>query len=69
MYTRSHNAADLGIAVASTLIQIPAIHDSTAYPWLTIFQICRFYRVVIALPRMKRLLVRFQSARSARERR
>ena len=43
--------------IGSTIIQIPAIHNSTVYPWLTIFQLMRFYRVILEIPRMKPLLV------------
>lgn len=52
------NAADIVLAVLTSVIQIPVIRDSDAYPWLTVFQILRFYRVILAIPRMRRLLVR-----------
>ena len=51
------NWLDLILAIGSTIIQIPVIHDSPAYPWLTIFQLTRFYRVILEIPRMKPLLV------------
>lgn len=53
------NLADLALAIITSLIQIPIIKHSTAHPWLTAFQIARFYRVILAIPRMKRLLVGF----------
>ncbi|KAM0723123.1 hypothetical protein Q7P37_001323 [Cladosporium fusiforme] len=44
------NWVDLGLAIITTIIQIPPIHDSgTPYAWLTIFQILRIYRVVLAV--------------------
>lgn len=52
------NNVDAFLAVMTSIIQIPGIRDSSAYPWLTVFQISRFYRVVLAVPRMRRLLVR-----------
>ncbi|KAL8283193.1 hypothetical protein RQP46_005971 [Phenoliferia psychrophenolica] len=52
------NAADIALAILTSVIQIPVIRDSDAYPWLTVFQILRFYRVILAIPRMRRLLVR-----------
>ncbi|CEQ42955.1 SPOSA6832_04831 [Sporobolomyces salmonicolor] len=52
------NLTDTILAVVTTLIQIPVIHNSVAYKWLTCFQIARFYRVIIAIPRMRRLLNR-----------
>lgn len=45
----------------TTIIQIPVIHNSSAYPWTTFFQIARFYRVIISIPRIKRLLVSLDS--------
>lgn len=56
--SQGENAADVSLAVLTTLIQIPAIHNSPAYPWLTVFQLGRFYRVILAVPRMRPLLVR-----------
>lgn len=55
---RGQNWLDLILAVGSSIIQIPAIHQSSIYPWLTIFQLARFYRVILEIPRMKPLLVR-----------
>ena len=52
------NVLDLVLAIGSSIIQIPAIHNSSVYPWLTIFQLMRFYRVILEIPRMKPLLVR-----------
>ena len=55
---RGQNWLDLILAVGSTVIQIPVVHNSSVYPWLTIFQLTRFYRVILEIPRMKPLLVR-----------
>lgn len=54
---KGQNWLDLTLAVGSTIIQIPVIHNSSVYPWLTIFQLARFYRVILEIPRMKPLLV------------
>lgn len=56
-FYRGQNWLDLTLAIGSTIIQIPAIHNSGVYPWLTIFQLGRFYRVILEIPRMKPLLV------------
>ena len=56
-FYRGQNVLDLVLAIGSSVIQIPAIHRSEVYPWLTIFQIARFYRVILEIPRMKPLLV------------
>ena len=53
------NIADITLAVVTSLLQIPIIRDSNAYPWLTIFQLARFYRVILAIPRTRRLLVSY----------
>lgn len=57
LFSEGKNVADITLAIMTSLIQIPIIHNSGAYPWLTFFQIARFYRVVLAIPRMRRLLV------------
>jgi voltage-dependent calcium channel len=55
------NSLDLFLAVTCTVIQIPPIRESNVYPWLTIFQLLRFYRVIMVFPRMKPLLVSIAS--------
>lgn len=56
-FYRKRNCFDLFLAIACSIIQIPAISNSTIYPWLTVFQLIRWYRVILAFPRMKPLLV------------
>jgi hypothetical protein len=56
-FVHGNNLLDLILAIGSTIIQIPAIHQSEVYPWLTIFQLARFYRVILEVPRMKPLMV------------
>lgn len=59
-FRSKRNVIDLMIAIITTVIQIPAIkhaHDGRAYAWLTIFQIMRVYRVVLAVPVTRDLIV------------
>jgi hypothetical protein len=57
-FSTSHqNSFDLLLAVVTTIIQIPPIPNTSVYSWLTIFQLMRWYRVVIVVPRMRPLLV------------
>ncbi|KAG6337189.1 hypothetical protein ID866_1903 [Astraeus odoratus] len=56
-FKHGNNWLDLILAIGSSVIQIPAIHRSKVYPWLTIFQLGRFYRVILEFPRMKTLLL------------
>ena len=56
-FVQGNNYLDTVLAIGSTIIQIPAVHNSPAYPWLTIFQLARFYRVILEIPRMKPLLL------------
>ena len=45
------NWFDLGLALITTVILIPPIRQSgQPYAWLTVFQILRIYRVIIAVP-------------------
>jgi len=58
-FHHGNNWIDLILAIGSTTIQIPVIRDSPVYPWFTIFQLARFYRVILVVPRMRPLLVRY----------
>lgn len=52
------NWVDLVLAIITTILQIPKIHNSgQLYAWLTFFQILRFYRVVVAVSLTRDLLV------------
>ena len=54
---RLQNLVDLGLAVITTVILIPPIHNaSQVYAWLTAFQILRAYRVVLAIPMTRTLI-------------
>jgi hypothetical protein len=56
-FVKGNNYLDLVLAIGSTITQIPIVHDSPAYAWLTIFQLARFYRVILEIPRMRPLLL------------
>jgi voltage-dependent calcium channel len=59
-FRSKRNLVDLGIALITSIIQLPPIRNSgTPYAWLTIFQIIRFYRVVLATPLTRELIVSF----------
>ena len=57
-FQHGKNWLDAILAIGSTIIQIPVIRNSPVYPWFTIFQLARFYRVILVIPHMKPLLVR-----------
>jgi hypothetical protein len=51
------NWFDFGLSVVTSIILIPQIRDSgQPYAWLTVFQILRIYRVILAVPIMRDLL-------------
>lgn len=52
------NIADALLAVITCCIQIPVVRNSAVYPWLTVFQLMRFYRVILAVPRMRKLIAK-----------
>jgi hypothetical protein len=59
-FKSKRNITDLLIAIVTAIIQIPAIkhaYNGKAYAWLTIFQIIRVYRVVLAVPITRDLIV------------
>ena len=52
------NIADLGLAIVTSVIQIPPIRNSgQAYAWLSVFQIARIYRVVMAFKLTRELIM------------
>ncbi|OCF43572.1 high-affinity cell membrane calcium channel [Kwoniella heveanensis CBS 569] len=55
-FSSGRNSFDLFLAITCSIIQIPAISSGGVYPWLTVFQLLRWYRVILAFPRMKPLL-------------
>lgn len=59
-FRSKRNITDLIIAIITTVIQLPAVkeaYNGKAYAWLTIFQIIRVYRVVLAVPMTRDLVV------------
>ncbi|TFK38523.1 high-affinity cell membrane calcium channel [Crucibulum laeve] len=56
-FQHGNNWLDTILAIGSTIIQVPVIRKSSMYPWFTIFQLARFYRVILEVPRMKPLLL------------
>lgn len=56
-FEHGNNWIDSFLAIGCSVIQIPVVRHSSVYPWFTIFQLARFYRVILVVPRMKPLLV------------
>lgn len=59
-FRSKRNIADFLIAIITVIIQLPAIknaRDGKVYAWLTFFQIIRVYRVVLAVPMTRDLIV------------
>ncbi|KAI8629388.1 ion transporter [Xylariaceae sp. FL1651] len=57
-HRNTHNLVDLLLAVANTIILLPPIRNNgQVYAWLTIFQIIRVYRVVMAIPITRDLIL------------
>lgn len=56
-HNNKRNLLDLALAVITSVILLPPIHNSdTVYAWLTVFQILRIYRVVLAVPMTRQLI-------------
>ncbi|KAL7628229.1 calcium channel protein [Parahypoxylon ruwenzoriense] len=57
-HRNTRNVFDLFLALANTIIILPPIFNSNqTYAWLTLFQILRSYRVVLAIPITRKLIV------------
>jgi hypothetical protein len=56
-FRNNKNCFDLGLAIITCVILIPPIRNSgQPYAWLTVFQILRIYRVIIAVPVTRSLI-------------
>lgn len=51
------NLFDLFLAIVTGIILIPPIPGTRTYQWLTVFQILRVYRVVLAIPVTRKLIL------------
>ncbi|KAH7099033.1 Ion transport protein-domain-containing protein [Auriculariales sp. MPI-PUGE-AT-0066] len=51
------NLLDTSLAISTMILQLPVIKHNPVYPWLTILQLVRFYRVILEVPRMRPLLL------------
>ncbi|KAM0563811.1 hypothetical protein ACHAPJ_000017 [Fusarium lateritium] len=51
------NLFDLGLAIITSVILIPPIRHTRAYAWLSVFQILRVYRIVLAIPVTRELIL------------
>ncbi|KAK9681331.1 calcium channel protein [Basidiobolus ranarum] len=59
-FSSKRNRLDLFLAVINCIIQIPPIPTVSSgmlYRYLTVFQVARFYRIVMAIPRLRKLIV------------
>ena len=56
-FQHSSNLLDLILAIQCSIIQIPVIHDLSVYSCLMIFQLARFYHMILVVPWMRLLIV------------
>ncbi|KAF2018763.1 hypothetical protein BU24DRAFT_418312 [Aaosphaeria arxii CBS 175.79] len=59
-FQSKRNITDLIIAIVTAVIQLPAVKNARGgepYAWLTVFQIIRIYRVVLAVPMTRDLIM------------
>lgn len=56
-HRNKRNLVDLALAIITSAILLPPIHRATEiYAWLTVFQILRVYRIVLAVPMTAKLI-------------
>lgn len=56
-HKNKRNLLDFALAIITSIILLPPIHNSAVvYAWLTVFQIMRAYRVVLAIPMTRQLI-------------
>ncbi|GAB0137777.1 hypothetical protein EsDP_00006030 [Epichloe bromicola] len=51
------NLFDITFALVTTIILLPPFRGTRAYQWLTVFQILRVYRIVLAVPVTRKLIL------------
>ncbi|EPS42843.1 hypothetical protein H072_3186 [Dactylellina haptotyla CBS 200.50] len=57
-FKQSRNWVDLALAIITCVMELPPIRNrETVYAWLTLFQILRFYRIVLFVPITRNLLL------------
>lgn len=56
-HRRWRNLFDITLAIVTTIILLPPIPSTRAYQWLTVFQILRAYRIVLAVPVTRKLIL------------
>ncbi|PYI19350.1 hypothetical protein BO99DRAFT_443126 [Aspergillus violaceofuscus CBS 115571] len=56
-HTKARNWVDLGLVIVTCVIQIPVIRNTRVYDVLTMFQILRVYRVVLAFTVTRNLIM------------
>ncbi|KAF3917084.1 hypothetical protein ABW20_dc0102550 [Dactylellina cionopaga] len=57
-FKQSRNCVDLALAIITCVMELPPIRrQETVYAWLTLFQILRFYRIVLFVPVTRNLLL------------
>lgn len=56
-WMRKSNKADLFLAIATTVILLPPIHQWEWFRYLTAFQVARAYRLIPAIPGVRDLMV------------
>lgn len=56
-FSNGRNYIDLLVAITTTALLPSVIQQSEVYPWLAVFVLVRWYRVILVFPRMKPLIV------------
>lgn len=56
-FASGRNCFDTFLAVVTTVIIIPVVQDTEVYRWLTAFALARWYRIILAIPPLRPLIV------------
>ena len=56
-YRGWQNLVDLSLAIATTIVALPFLYGTRAADWLSVFSVLRVYRVVLAIPVTKTLIL------------
>lgn len=55
-FESGRNSFDAFLAAVTTVLIVPYIQETSVYPWLTIFLLMRWYRIILAIPPLRPLI-------------
>lgn len=55
-FESGRNPFDAFLAVVNSILMLPYLQKTPIYPWMTIFLLMRWYRIILAIPPLRPLI-------------